>query len=73
MPPYIESQSRQRGVILDRGRPRGLTSNRIASRYIIAATVARQLAMSRSWASREAVAAGTRKYADLFARCAASA
>jgi hypothetical protein len=52
-----------------RGRPPGLTANRIAKRYIIAgallagitvAAVARQLGVSRSWASREANAAGTR-------------
>jgi hypothetical protein len=52
-----------------RGRPPGLTANRIAKRCIIAvavlagvkiATVARQLRVSRSWASREANAPGTR-------------
>jgi len=52
-----------------RGRPPGLTANRIAKRRIIAgavlagikvAAVARQLGVSRSWASREANAPGTR-------------
>jgi len=52
-----------------RGRPPGPTANRIAKRYIIAgallagltvAAVARQLGVSRSWASREANAPGTR-------------
>ncbi len=50
-------------------RPQGLTESRIAKRYIIAgailagvkiAAVARQLGVSRSWASREANAPGTR-------------
>ncbi len=59
-----------------RGRPSGLTQNRIAKRYIIAeallagitvAAVARQLGVSRSWASREANARGTRVLiAELF-------
>ena len=53
-----------------RGRPPGLTESRITKRYIIAgallagikiATVARQLGVSRSWASREANAPGTRQ------------
>jgi hypothetical protein len=58
------------------GRPRGLTESRIDKRYIIAgallagikiAAVARQLGVSRSWASREAHAPGTRQLlADLF-------
>jgi hypothetical protein len=58
------------------GRPRGLTESRIDKRYIIAgallagikiAAVARQLGVSRSWASREANAPGTRQLlADLF-------
>ena len=52
-----------------RGRPPGLTESRITKRYIIAgallagikiAAVARQLGVSRSWASREANAPGTR-------------
>jgi len=52
-----------------RGRPPGLTEARIEKRCIIAgailfgikiATVARQLGVSRSWASREANAPGTR-------------
>jgi hypothetical protein len=52
-----------------RGRPPGLTLARIDKRYIIAgallagfkiAAVARQLNVSRSWASREANAPGTR-------------
>ena len=52
-----------------RGRPLGLTEARIDKRYIIAgailaglkiAAVARQLGVSRSWASREANAPGTR-------------
>ena len=52
-----------------RGRPPGLTESRITKRYIIAgallagikiATVARQLGVSRLWASREANAPGTR-------------
>jgi hypothetical protein len=59
-----------------RGRPRGLTQNRTANRYIIAgaliagitvAAVARQLGVSGSWASREANASGTRLViAELF-------
>ena len=59
-----------------RGRPRGLTPNRIAKRYIIAgaliagiavAAIARKLQVSRSWASREANAPGTRVLiAELF-------
>jgi hypothetical protein len=58
-------------------RPPGLTANRIAKRYIIVgallagikiATHARQLGISRSWASREANAPGTRLLiAALFA------
>jgi hypothetical protein len=56
-------------MICRRGRPPGLTANRIAKRCIIAGavlagikitTVARQLGVSRSWASREANAPGTR-------------
>jgi hypothetical protein len=56
-------------MICRRGRPPGLTANRIAKRHIIAgallagitvAAVARQLGVSRSWASREAHAPGTR-------------
>jgi transposase-like protein len=56
-------------MICKRGRPPGLTANRMAKRYIIAgallagitvAAVARQLGVSRSWASREANAPGTR-------------
>jgi hypothetical protein len=52
-----------------RGRPPGLTLARIGKRFIIAeallagikiATIARQLNVSRSWASREANAPGTR-------------
>ncbi len=52
-----------------RGRPPGLTLNRIANWYTIAgaliaditvAAAARQLGLSRSWASREANAAGTK-------------
>src|SRR3978361_2102771 len=52
-----------------RGRPPGLTESRITKRYIIAgallagikiAAVARQLGVSRSWASREVNAPGTR-------------
>jgi hypothetical protein len=55
--------------ICRRRRPPGLTANRIAKRCIIAvavlagikiATVARRLRVSRSWASREANAPGTR-------------
>jgi hypothetical protein len=53
-----------------RGRPPGLTEARIDNRYIIAAAiiagikiaaVARELNVSRSWASREANAPGTRQ------------
>ena len=53
-----------------RGRPPGLTEARIEKRYIIAraiiagvkiAVVARQLSVSRSWASREANSPGTRQ------------
>jgi hypothetical protein len=61
------------------GRPSGLTANRIMKRQIIAgallagikiATIARQLGVSRSWASREANAPGTRPLlADLFELC----
>ncbi len=56
-------------IVRRRGRPSGLTEARIDKRYIIAgailggikiAAVARQLGVSRSWASREANAAGTR-------------
>src|SRR3981189_259953 len=52
-----------------RGRPPGLTVNRIMKRFIIIeailagikiVTVARHLGVSRSWASREANAPGTR-------------
>jgi hypothetical protein len=59
-----------------RGRPPGLTKARIDKRYIIAgaiiaglkiAAVARHLGVSRSWASREANAPGTRIFiADIF-------
>src|SRR4030081_372465 len=62
-----------------RGRPPGLTLARIEKRFIIAeavlaglkiAAVARQLGVSRSWASREANAPGTRiLIADLFELC----
>ena len=62
-----------------RGRPPGLTESRITKRYIIAgallagikiAAVARQLGVSRSWASREANAHGTRIFiADRFELC----
>jgi hypothetical protein len=62
-----------------RGRPLGLTEARIDKRYIIAgaiiaglniAAVARHLGVSRSWASREANAPGTRiLIADLFELC----
>ena len=62
-----------------RGRPPGLTLARIEKRYIIAgallagikiAAVARQLGVSRSWASREANAPGTRIFiADIFELC----
>jgi hypothetical protein len=61
------------------GRPQGLTESRITKRYIIAgailagvkiAAVARQLGVSRSWASREANAPGTRIFiADIFELC----
>jgi hypothetical protein len=62
-----------------RGRPPGLTEARIDKRYIIAgaiiaglniAAVARHLGVSRSWASREANAPGTRIFiADIFELC----
>ena len=62
-----------------RGRPPGLTLARIEKRFIIAeallagikiATIARQLNVSRSWASREANAPGTRIFiADIFELC----
>jgi hypothetical protein len=62
-----------------RGRPPGLTLARIEKRFTIAeallagikiATIARQLNVSRSWASREANAPGTRIFiADIFELC----
>jgi hypothetical protein len=62
-----------------RGRPPGLTLARIEKRIIIAeavlagmniAGIARHLGVSRSWASREANAPGTRiLIADLFELC----
>jgi hypothetical protein len=62
-----------------RGRPPGLTLARMEKRFIIAeavlagikiAVIARHLGVSRSWASREANAPGTRIFiADIFELC----
>lgn len=65
-----------------RGRPPGLTEARISNRHILAAaviagikiaTVAKQLVVSRSWASREANAQGTARSSRRSWSCIAGA
>ena len=62
-------------MLRKRGRPAGLTEARIDKRHIIVgailagikiAAVARQLGVSRSWASREANSSGTRNIIAYF-------